>query len=194
MFFKRKNEFKPDRTEGSLLKKLYLTPTQRKKILKWALISLVLVVLSLLQDVVLAQVRIFGATFNLVVCGILLSAMFFDSETAAVFTLIASTLYYFSGTSPGAYSIALVTGLGTFLCIFRQSYLQKCFSATMLCAGVGMMVYELVIFWIGWFLGVTTGARFHAFSMCGILSVAVMPLLYPVFLSISKIGGETWSE
>ena len=194
MFFKRKNEFKPDRTEGSLLKKLYLTPTQRKKILKWALISLVLVVLSLLQDVVLAQVRIFGATFNLVVCGILLGAMFFDSETAAVFTLIASTLYYFSGTSPGAYSIALVTGLGTFLCIFRQSYLQKCFSATMLCAGVGMMVYELVIFCIGWFLGVTTGARFQAFSMCGVLSVAVMPLLYPVFLSISKIGGETWSE
>ena len=194
MFFKRKNEFKPDRTEGSLLKKLYLTPTQRKKILKWALIALVLVALSLLQDAVLAQVRIFGATFNLVVCGIFLCAMFFDSETAALFTLIASTLYYFSGTSPGAYSIALITGMGTFLCIFRQGYLQKCFSATMLCAGVGMLVYELVIFCIGWFLGVTTGARFQAFSMCGVLSVAVMPLLYPVFLSISKIGGETWSE
>ena len=64
MFFKRKNEFKPDRTEGSLLKKLYLTPTQRKKILKWALIALVLVVLSLLQDVVFSRLRIGGAVVS----------------------------------------------------------------------------------------------------------------------------------
>ena len=194
MLFKRKHEFKPDRTEGGLLKKLYLTPTQRKRILKWALIGLLLVVLSLIQDVVLSQVRIFGATFNLVVCGILLCAMFFDSETAALFTLISSTLYYFSGTAPGAYSIALLTGLGTFLCIFRQGYLRKCFSATVLCAGVGMMVYELAIFCIGWFLGATTFARLQAFALCGVLSVAVMPLLYPICLSISKIGGETWKE
>ena len=194
MLFKRKHEFKQDRTEGGTLKKLYLTPTQRKKILKWVMVALVLVVLSLVQDVVLAQLRIFGSNFNLVVCGILLCAMFFDSETAAVFTLVSSTLYYFSGTAPGVYSIAIITALGTFLCIFRQSYLKKCFSATMLCAGVGMMVYELLIFAIGLFLGATTLARFQVFAICGGLSVAVMPLLYPVFLSISKIGGESWNE
>lgn len=194
MLFKRKHEFKPDRMEGGTLKKLYLTPTQRKKILKWTLVGLTLVVLSLLQDVVLAQLHIFGSNFNLVVCGILLCAMLLDSETAAVFTLISSTLYYFSGTAPGVYTIAVITGLGTFLCIFRQSYLKKCFSATMLCAGVGMMVYELLIFGIGLFLGVTTPARFRIFAICGGLSVAVMPLLYPVFLSISKIGGESWKE
>ena len=194
MFFKRKHEFKPDRTEGGTLKKLYLTPLQRKQILKWALIGAVLVVLSLLQDVVLARVHIFGATFDLVVCGILLCAMFFDSETAAIFTLVSSTLYYFSGSAPGSYSIALITGLGTFLCIFRQGYLQKCFSATMLCAGAGMLIYELVVFFIGWFLGITTIQRLQVFAVCGALSVAVMPILYPVFLSISKIGGETWKE
>ena len=141
MLFKRKHEFKQDRMEGGTLKKLYLTPTHRKKILKWVMVALALVVLSLLQDVVLARMHIFGSNFNLVVCGILLCAMFFDSETAAVFTLVSSTLYYFSGTAPGVYSIAIITVLGTFLCIFRQGYLKKCFSATMLCAGVGMMVY-----------------------------------------------------
>ena len=194
MLFNRKHEFKQDRMEGGTLKKLYLTPTQRKKILKWALVALALVVLSLLQDVVLARMHIFGSNFNLVVCGILLCAMLFDSETAALFTLISSTFYYFSGTAPGVYSIAIITVLGTFLCIFRQGYLKKCFSATMLCAGVGMMVYELLIFAIGLFLGVTTLARFRVFAICGGLSVAAMPLLYPVFLSISKIGGESWKE
>lgn len=194
MLFKRKYDFKPDRTEGSTLKKLYLTPTQRKQILKWGLISLVLVLLSLLQDVVLSQVHIYGATFDLVVCGILLCAMFFDPETAAVFSLVSSTLYYFSGTAPGTYSIALITGLGTLLCIFRRGYLQRCFSAFFLCAGVGMMVYELLVFAIGCFLGNTIIERLRVFALCGGLSVAVMPLLYPVFLSISNIGGESWKE
>ncbi len=194
MLFRRKYEFKPDRTDGGTLKKLYLTPTQRRQILKWGLISAVLVVLSLLQDVVLSQVHIYEATFDLVVCGILLCAMFFDPETAAIFTLISSTLYYFSGTAPGTYSIALITGLGTLLCIFRRGYLQKCFSATMLCAAAGMMAYELLVFTVGWFLGSTTFERLRVFALCGALSVVVMPLLYPVFLSISNIGGESWKE
>ena len=194
MLFRRKYEFKPDRTDGGTLKKLYLTPTRRRQILKWGLISVVLVALSLIQDVVLSQMRIFEATFDLVVCGILLCAMFFDPETAAIFTLISSTIYYFSGTAPGAYSIALITGLGTLLCIFRQGYLQKCFSATMLCAATGMIAYELLVFFVGWFLGSTTIERLRVFALCGGLSVAVMPLLYPVFLSISNIGGESWKE
>lgn len=194
MLFKRKYEFKPDRTEGSALKKLYLTPLQRKRLLKWALVTGVLVVLSLLQDVVLSQVSIYGATFCLVPCGILLYAMFLDPETAAVFTLVASMLYYFSGTAAGTFSIALLTGLGTLLCIFRRGYLQRCFSAFMICAGAGMIAYELLILAIGCFLGSTNFGRFGVFMLSGGLSVAVMPLLYPVFLSISNIGGETWKE
>ena len=192
--FKRKYEFKPDRTDGGFLKKLYMTPLQRKNLLKWALISAVLLVLSLLQDVVLSQISIAGATFCLVPCGILICAMFFDPETAAVFSLIASTLYFFSGSAPGTYAIALLTGLSTLLCIFRKGYLQWCFSAFILCAGVGMMAYQLLTFAIGCFLGSALPARFGVFMMCGGLSVAVMPLLYPIFLAISNIGGETWKE
>ena len=194
MFFKRKYEFKPDRTDGGTLKKLYLTPLQRKRLLKWALISAVLVLLSLVQDVVLSQISIYGATFALVPCGILMCAMFFDPETTAVFTLVSSTLYYFSGTAPGVYSIILLTGLGTFLSIFRRGYLQRCFSALYLCAAVGMMAYELLVFGVGCFLNHTFVDRFGVFMLSGGLSVVVMPLLYPVFLSISNIGGETWKE
>ena len=194
MFFKRKYEFKPDKIEGGTLKKLYLTPLQRKKLLKWGLISAVLVVLSLLQDVIFSQVSIGGATFALVPCGILLCAMFFDPETTAVFTLVASTLYVFSGTAPGTYSIALLTILGTLLSIFRRGYLQRCFSALFLCAAVGMMGYQLLVFAVGRFLGSAITARFGVFMLSGGLSVAVMPLLYPIFSSISNIGGESWKE
>ena len=194
MFFKRKYEFKPDRTEGSFLKKLYLTPLQRKRILKWSLISLVLVALSLLQDVVLSQVSIWGATFALVPCGILVCAMLFDPETAGAFSLIGSTVYYFSGTAPGVYVILILTVLGTFLCMFRWGYLQRRFGAMLMCAAVGMMGYMLLIFTVGYIFGNTTPDRFGIFMLTGGLSVAVMPLLYPVFSAISKIGGSTWKE
>ena len=194
MFLRRKNDFKPDRNASGTLKKLYLTPIQRRKLLKWGLVSVVLLILSLLQDVVLCRVRIHGATFDLVACGILLCAMFFQPDTTVVFTLVSATLYYFSGTAPGAYTIALLTGLGTLLCIFRCSYLQQRFSAMILCAGVGMMIYELAVFVIAWLAGITTGDRFSVFFLCGALSVATMPLLYPVFLWIRNVGGDLWKE
>lgn len=194
MFWKRKHEFKPDRAEGGTLKKLYLTPLQRKRLLKWGLIALVLVILSLLQDVVLSRVDIYGATFALVPCGILLCAMFFDPETTAVFSLVSSSLYYFSGTAPGTYAIALLTIIGTLLCIFRRSYLQRCFSALYLCAGGGMILYELLTFAMGCFLGSALPSRFGVFMLTAGLSLLVMPLLYPIFSAISNIGGETWKE
>lgn len=192
--FGRKYEFKPDRTDSGILSKLYLTKQQRKTLFKWVLLAVALVALSLLQDVVLSRVRIFGATPDLMACGILLCCMLFDPDVAAVFGLVSSMLYYFSGSAPGVYSIALLTGLGVLLCIFRRSYLQRGFSATFLCTAAGVLVYEIVVFAIGLFLGNTLLSRFWVFGLCGILSVAAIPALYPIFLSISNIGGESWKE
>ena len=121
MLFRRKYEFKPDKTESSAIKKLYLTPTQRKRILKWVLVGTVLLVLSLLQDAVLSRISIYGATFDLVACGILVAGMLFDPDVTAIFALTGSTLYYFSGTAPGVYTIALLTALSVFLWMFRCS-------------------------------------------------------------------------
>ena len=194
MLFKRKYEFKPDRPESGTLKKLYLTPLQRKRLLKWSLISGVLLVLSLLQDVVLSQIRIYGATFALVPCGILLACIFMEPDTAGIFSLTASTLYYFSGTAPGVYSIAMLTTFGTVLCIFRRSYLKKGFFSTFLCVSFGILVYKLAVFGINLFLGATLGARFGVYCLGLGLTVAAILPLYPVFLSICNIGGETWKE
>lgn len=194
MIFRRKNEFKPDKLESSTLSKLYLTPRQRKKLLKWALIGLTLVLLSLLQDVVFSRQRIYGATFDLVPCGILLACILMEPETAGLFSLISSSLYYFSGTAPGVYSIALITVLGTFLCIFRRSFLKKGFFSTVLCAGTGIAVYRLMVFGINLFLGVTLTARFGVFCLGLGLTLACIFPLYPIFLSICNIGGETWKE
>ena len=194
MIFRRKYEFKPDKPASSTLSKLYLTPLQRKKLLKWTLIALLLTLLSLLQDVVFSRLRIGGATFDLLPCGILLACILMEPETAALFSLISATLYHFSGTAPGVYVIALLTALGVVLCIFRRGYLRKGFFSTFLCAGFGILVYRLAVFAIHLFLGATLGARFGVFALgTGLTLVCILPL-YPIFVSICNIGGETWKE
>lgn len=195
MLFRRKNEFKPDRPHGSsILSRLYITKKQRLAIGKWLLMALVLVVLSVVQDSVMSRVQIFGTTTDLVSTAILMVCIMLDPEIGCVFTLVSSCLYEFSGSAPGAYVIALITGLGLLLAIFRHGFLRAGFGAVLLCTAVAVMAYQLILFAIGYFLGNTTASHLSHFLVKGLLSLAVMPALYPIFSSISKIGGETWRE
>lgn len=192
--FRRKYEFKPDREHSGTLSKLYITRRQRLVILKWLLTGLVLVLLSLVQDVIMSRVRIFGATTALVPCGILLFCILLEPDSAAPFALLGSCFYYFSGSAPGSYAIALLTVLGVLMDIFRRSYLRKDFGSVLLCAAAAQMLYHLCVFGLEAFLGFTSVERLGVFCLGGALSAAVMPLLYPVFVSIGKIGGESWKE
>ena len=192
--WRKKNEFKPDRMGSGILNKLYITQRQRLSLLKWTLFSLLLVLLSLIQDVVLCRLSIRGATTDLVSASILLLCVMLPTDTCAVFALASSVVYFFSGMAAGPYSIIFLTALGIFMNIFRYSYLRKGFVSTLLCAGFGLTVYELMLFVTGLFLEYTTTGRFAAFCITSGISVAIMPLLYPIFLSISKIGGESWKE
>lgn len=194
MLFKRKYEFKPDKTDSGTLSKLYVTKKQRLAVLKWLLMGAVLVLLSVIQDVVLSRVEIFGSKLDLVAAALLMVCILQDPEVGGVFLLTGSTLYCLSGSAPGTYVIALLTLLGVIMGIFRHSYLYNRFSSVLLCTAAAVMAYEAAIFAIGVFLGHTTSARFAGFMISGGLSVAVMPALYPLFLAIGKIGGETWKE
>jgi len=190
----KKYEFKPDKPHSGILDKLYITPQQRKILLKWALYTVLLMVLSVLQDVIFCRMDILGATTELVPCCIFLICILEGVETGCVFTLVASTIYFFSGTAAGPYCIPFMVVLGVILTVFRQSYLQKGFGAAVLCVAAAMLVYELLIFVTGLFLGLTYGSRIGVFALTGVLSLVVVPVLYPLCKSIGKIGGEIWKE
>lgn len=187
-------EFRPDRTESGILNKLYLTRKQRLSLLKWVLLGTLIVALSVIQDVIMSRARIFGGTTDLVSCAILLLGILLEPDQGCVFALIASAFYYFSGSAPGPQALILLTGIGSLFGIFSRSYLRSGFLATFLCAAAAVMLYELAVFAMGVFLGFTTVARFGAFLVSGLLSVAVIPLIYPIAKSIAKIGGDTWKE
>lgn len=191
---RKRIDFKPDPTESSWKSRLHLTKSQRKSLLKWFLYGLILLVLSLVQDAVMSRFQYRGATTDLVPCGILLICLLQTPDSGAIFALIGSTLYVFSGSAQGYYCIALLTFLGVLLNIFRHAILSRRFRSIFLCMIIGLMVYELAIFAFGLFLGRTYVSRLSVFLYTGILSIVSVPMLYPIMFSISKIGGEEWKD
>ena len=190
----KKYEFKPDKPQMTLADRLYLTKKQRRQLLKWSLYALMLLVLSVVQDVLLSRIRLFDATTELVPVGIFLICLLEGLETGSVFALVASSLYQFSGTPGGTYSIVFITVLCVLVTLLRQAYLQKGFGSAMLLTALAMVLYELLVFGIGLFLGLTTFSRWGGFLLTAGLSLTVAPAFYPIALSVGKIGGEVWKE
>lgn len=188
----KKYEFKPDKPRSGLLSKLFLTKQQRRSVLKWTLYAMVLVVLSVLQDVIFSRFRFWGGTTELVPCGIFLICVLEGVERGSVFSLVASLCYLFSGSAAGYYSVVFITALAIGVTAFRQSYLQRGFGAALLCVSVAMTVYELAVFLIVVFLGQAPWRSFMGFVVTTALTVPAMPLLYPLCLLIG--GGDTWNE
>ena len=192
--FGRKKDFKPDRTDSGTLNKLYITKKQRLALLKWFLFGLSLLVLSLVQDVITSRFHILSSTTDLVCGGIFLICLLISVEESAVFALCASVIYYFAGFSPGVHCIALLTALGVFLNMLRHNYLRKNFFSVILCASLGLFVYELLCFLLALFVEHTSLSKIGTVVVTCLLTGFVMPVLYPIFMSIAKIGGETWKE
>ena len=191
---RRKYEFKPDPKGTSLLKVLHMTRHQQLQLLKWSCYALLCLTLLIVQDVILSRFRFSGATTDLAVCGILLIGILAGAEQGGLFAMMASLIYWFSGSAPGPYVIALITLFVIGASLFRQIFWHRSFASIMLCAGLAMMVYEMSLFGIGIFIGRTLWSRIGVFMLTGLMSVLVMLALYPLVKAIGKIGGETWKE
>ena len=187
-------EFKPDRQETGLLKQLYLTRLQRKQLLKWGCLSALCVLMLVVQDVLMSQIRISGATTDLVVCVIFLIGLYEGTENGSLFTFIASIVYLFSGSSPGAQCIALLSCTTVMLNLTRQSLWRRSGGSILLCTCAGIVIYEMLNFLFGLFVGNTIWARAGVFGLVALFTCACAFPLYPLVKLISKIGGETWKE
>ncbi len=190
----RKYEFRMDPEHSGGLGRLLLTKKQRFSLLRWSLYGLVCLSGLLAQDVLMHRISILGATTDLVPCLIFMIAVLQDADTGSVFALAASCLYYFSGSAPDVYVIPVITGISIFMVIFRQGYLRQGFFAVLLCAATGMLIYEMCLFGIGLFLGQTLLSRLNVLLLSAGLTLAAVPVGYPILRSIGKIGGEIWKE
>lgn len=191
---KRSIEFKPDPQTATWVKTFHLTIQQRLQLAKWALYILTIVLCLVVQDVIMSRIRLFGATTDLAVCAILLITVIEGTDTGSLFVLIASTLYYFSGSAPGAYVIALMSFLGVAAVLLRQLYWHRSKGSIVLCTGIALMLYEIGLFVVGIANGLTLPSRLIYFILTGVYSCLALIPLYSVIYKIGLIGGNTWKE
>ena len=198
MFRQRKskslNEFRPDVNTATWFKTRRLTRQQRLRLTKWGLYVLIIVLNLVVQDVVMSQIRIFGATTDLPVAAILLITVVEGTDVGSLFVLIASTLYYFSGTAPGAYCIGLMTGLGIAATMLRQMYWHRSRGSLTACAAMALTLYELGLFLVGVFFGRTYWGRLPVFVLTAVYTCLVMIPMYSLVNKTGLIGGNTWKE
>lgn len=194
MLRRKQSDFKPDSQKISLPKLFHTTQLQRLRLAKWGLYILTLILLLTVQDVILSRFRFFGATTDLAVCGILLMTVIEGVDVGSLFVLIASTLYYFSGSAPGPYCIALLSFIGIAATLIRQAWLRRTKLSIVFCAGAALTLYELGLYIVGMALGLTRWDRIFSFLLTAAYSWAVMIPLYSLINKIGLIGGTTWKE
>ena len=187
-------EFKPDSTGTDWTNQLHITKAQRDVFLKWGSYIAICVLLCMIQDVIMSQINIFGTTTDLVASAILLITVMEGVETGSVFVILGSLVYYFTGSAPSPWCILSMTYLGIGASIFRQMYLHRGLLSITFCAGVALMVYEVVTYGIALFLGLTYWGRIIHFVITGAISWAFMLALYPLIYKLGTIGGNAWKE
>ncbi len=188
------NEFKPDSPRVSPLKALRFTQLQRLQLLRWISYIAVCCLCLVVQDSIMSRISILGATTDLAVAAMLLITVIEGSEVGSVFILIASCFYYFSGSAPGPYCVGMLTILGIFATLFRQIVWNRSRTSILLCAGLAAFAYEIGLYIVGMFMGLTSWYRGLRFLTTGALTVLTMVPLYYIIYRIGQIGGHTWKE
>ncbi|MBQ8355064.1 MAG: hypothetical protein IJY40_05520 [Oscillospiraceae bacterium] len=191
---RKKIEFRPDPTGHNWADKLRLTPLQRKSVLKWMLYSTVCVAGLVLQDSMLARLRLFGGCFDVTPALIVLICVLEGSENGSLFALLASMVYVFSGTGQGHYCIAMLTLAAVLATAFRQSYLRRGAGSDLICVGGAMVLYEMAVFTAGVLQGLTYRARWGVFLMTAVVSTLTAGAVYALLKYIGTIGGNAWKE
>ena len=191
---RKKIEFRPAPTGHNWADKLRLTPLQRKSVLKWMLYSAVCVAGLVLQDSMLARLRLFGGCFDVTPALIVLICVLEGSENGSLFALLASMVYVFSGTGQGHYCIAMLPLAAVLAPAFRQSYLRRGAGSDLICVGGAMVLYEMAVFTAGVVQGLTYRGRWGVFLMTAIISTLTAGAVYALLKYIGTIGGNAWKE
>ena len=191
---KKRNEFRPDPTTSTWLKTRRLTRLQKLRLLKWVLYALIVILCLVIQDVIMSQLRLFGATTDLAVGAILLITVIEGTDVGSLFVLIASMLYWFSGSAPTPICIALLTTFGIGATMFRQMFWHHSRGTLTLCACLALTAYELGLFVTGIMQGLTYFGRLPSFLLTSAYTCLVMIPLYTLVNKTGLIGGNTWKE
>lgn len=172
-----------------MLDKLYITPRQWLRILRWSLYALLLLLALLVQTVVLGNRTVFGVHPVFVPLVITCVCLREGPERGGTFALLASLFWQLSGAELGSVSILTLTVLpllGSLLC---RSVLANRFLPCLFCSLLTLFVDQSAIFLIRFFLNGLPGTEFVTRLLpCVLLSLCVQPVVYLLVKWIARIG------
>ena len=191
----QKNSLLEEAAESTTLAgKLYLTQSQRMRVLRWSLCALTCFVVILFQDVIFSRITVFGCALSFVPAVILLVCMMSPLEGACVFALCAALFWSFDGAPLGSVSVLLLPLEAAVLGAWRQARLARNLTSVLLCCFLGLVIHEELRFFVALFLGRAPWAYWYQGLVTALFSFLVCPVLYPVIRAVGRIGGTQWNE
>lgn len=182
------------RSFTTLMGKLFLTPKQRKLLTKWGLFSLVFLLLQVLQDALFSRTEIFGGCPDIVPAYLLLVCFTQETGSGAAFLLGACVFRCLCGTVMGSVSLAVLVFGAVAFCALRHTSLWGKTAPTFLCTFAVLGIHQLLLFFLGIFLGHTLWSRLGA-ALGGLLGQFIaVPVFYPLTMAIGRIGGKVWND
>lgn len=172
-----------------MLDKLYITPRQWLRILRWVLYALLFFFAVLMQTVVLGNRLIFGARADFVPVVIACVCLREGPERGGLFALLASVGWYLTGADQGSVSIAVMTLVPVLGCVICAEWVNQRFLPCLLVAFLTFFLRQNAMFLLKHFFAGLPGALYLPRVLpCVAVSTAVQPLVYWLVHLISKIG------
>lgn len=172
-----------------MLDKLYITPRQWLRILRWTLYCALLVLLMMLQTVVFGNRTIFGIHPDLVPLAITCVCLREGPERGGLFALLTSLVWCLSGVDLGSVRILILTVvpvLGSLLC---RSVLENRFLPCLFFSLLTLFCEQAAMFLLKHFFGTLPAECFLKDVLpCVLISMVLYPAVYPTVKAIARIG------
>lgn len=173
-----------------MLDKLYITPRQWLRILRWTLYFLLFLLAMLLQTVVFGNRRLFGAQLDLVPIVIACVCLREGAERGGTFALLTSLFWYLSGAEQGSVCIAVLTLVPVIGALLCRAMLADRFVPCLAVALVTLFSEQTARFLLKFFFDGLAGVFFvRELLPCVFVSMLFQPFVYLLVKRIGKIGG-----
>lgn len=174
-----------------MLDKLYITPRQWLRILRWALYAVLFVTVMMVQTVVLGNRTVFGIHPDLVPIVITCVCLREGAERGGLFALLASLFWCLSGTDSGSICILVLTVLPVLGCLLCSALFTNRYLSCLLFSFLTLACEQILIFTVKYFLDGIAGELFlQQLVPCVLVSILTQPLLYWLVKCIGKIGAS----
>lgn len=173
-----------------MLDKLYITPKQWLRILRWSLYSLLFLLALLVESSVFGKHTLLGVRPQLVAVVIVCVCFREGAERGGLFALLTSLFWCLSGIPYGSIAIAVYTLVPVAGTLLTRSVLVNRFVPCLLITLAALFLQQVVVFAIGYFFHNVGGLYFFLELLpCVFLSLLFQPVVYWLVKRIARIGG-----